>query len=177
MLNLWKNGAKKSSEEGGPLQESRCCRARGGQPSLFSPAKSYQQNAAWLQLQPELQCSFSSRLSWACITRPSHLLTLGYLIFPKFCFSRLFQLCGQTLLQKQMSASQICFREMYAYGKIFRFKQNCVVLTKLSRPLQNCVISYIYIYSLSNSGSSHSSASYLFLVVLLWLHSFPYEET
>lgn len=88
-------------------------------------------------------------------------------------FIELFGLCDCALLQKRMSAFQGGCGEIQAYGKPSaqtksEFSQNCPDLF---------AIILHHTQGLSNSGSFHSSASYLFIVLLLWLHSFPYEET
>lgn len=117
---------------------------------------------------------------WQCLcprslTQTRTLPTLGVFDLPEILvFIRLFGLCDCALLQKRMSAFQGGCGGIQAYGKPFssnkiaEFSQNCPDLF---------AIMLHHTQSLSNSGSFHSSASYLFIVLLLWLHSFPYEET
>lgn len=149
-----------SSKEGAKLKSEgrRWCRAHGG----------------WLSLSPALPQLWQGLCSQSLNQRPGHSLTLGRLISQSFGFHVV--VCFMWLCTS--SETDVSFpRGLWGNSGLwetFQLKQNRRVLTKPSRPFRNCVTSH---QSLSNSGSSHSSASYLFIVLLLWLHSFPYGET
>jgi len=123
-----------------------------------------QRNAVWPRLQTALRRVRSGRLNQACSERLGHFLTLAYWILHSFGPHGVVWfvwLC--TTSETDVSFSNKLWGNTCLWENS-QFKQNCIVLTKLSRPFRNYVTSHLYfkqlwIISQLSFLSFHSSAT------------------